>query len=303
MINDIDTNFVYVSSLLKRRYKDVYKRLTKLMDEMGIEWGEIENTKDIWVRDYMPIQLDENDFVLYQFDPDYLKYDPKNPESIQFPKRRTIPKEACEYLGIAYQETDLVLDGGNVTLCGDYVVMTNKVFSENGKPKNDVELVKRLCDTFGKEIIFIPWHCINPKDEYADIFGHSDGFFRWCGGNKVLMSNHHDFCSDEAEVQKNLIEKMGFKVSELRFNCENQNTDFNWAYVNYLQVGKKIIVPVFGIAEDNEALSVIKQANPDCEVRKLRMRDIANEGGALHCITWNVKLSKEQLEKESYNKQ
>ena len=39
--------------------------------------------------------------------------------------------EACLKLGIQYRETDIVIDGGNVVLCGDNVVMTDKVFTEN----------------------------------------------------------------------------------------------------------------------------------------------------------------------------
>lgn len=45
MIKDIDTNFVYVSSMLKKKFKGTYNSLTKLMDEMGIEWGEIQYQK------------------------------------------------------------------------------------------------------------------------------------------------------------------------------------------------------------------------------------------------------------------
>jgi hypothetical protein len=40
---------------------------------MDIEWGEIEGTKDIWIRDYMPIQLSDDKFLVYKYDPDYLK--------------------------------------------------------------------------------------------------------------------------------------------------------------------------------------------------------------------------------------
>ena len=52
----------------------------------------------------------------------------------------------------------------------------------------------------------------------------------------------------------------------------------------------KIIVPTFGIPEDKQALKYIRKANPGCVVRGFRMRDIAKEGGALHCITWNIKI-------------
>jgi agmatine/peptidylarginine deiminase len=54
-------------------------------------------------------------------------------------------------------------------------------------------------------------------------------------------------------------------------------------------VGSKIIVPTFGIPEDKQALKYVREANPGCVVRGFRMRDIAKNGGALHCITWNIK--------------
>jgi agmatine/peptidylarginine deiminase len=48
-------------------------------------------------------------------------------------------------------------------------------------------------------------------------------------------------------------------------------------------------VPTFGIPEDIQALRYIKKANPDSIVRGFRMKDIAKKGGALHCITWNIR--------------
>ena len=46
MIQDKDTNFVYVSDTLKRYYKDVFNRLTKLFDKIGISWAEIPYTNE-----------------------------------------------------------------------------------------------------------------------------------------------------------------------------------------------------------------------------------------------------------------
>ncbi len=33
----------------------------------------LPNTKDIWVRDFMPIQKDVKSFIGYEYNPDYLK--------------------------------------------------------------------------------------------------------------------------------------------------------------------------------------------------------------------------------------
>jgi agmatine/peptidylarginine deiminase len=138
-------------------------------------------------------------------------------------------------------------------------------------------------------VIIIPWHCIDPDDEYADVYGHSDGFIHWCGGNKVLMSNHREVDPEEAKEIKQIMERNGFDVREMLFDVKEQNLDWNWAYINYLQVGKKIIMPAFGIPEDEQALKYVQECNPDCEVRQIRMRDVAAKGGAMHCISWNIK--------------
>lgn len=71
--NDAWTDIVYVSDKLKDFHPALYRRLTALLDEMEIEWDELIGTKDIWLRDYMPIQIAEEIFLFYDYDPDYLK--------------------------------------------------------------------------------------------------------------------------------------------------------------------------------------------------------------------------------------
>ena len=62
-------------------------------------------------------------------------------------------------------------------LCGDNVVMTDKVFTENNRDKYDVDFLKQLEDTFGHKVIIIPWHATGTlEDEEADVYGHADGF-------------------------------------------------------------------------------------------------------------------------------
>lgn len=123
--HDRYTNFVYISDKLKEFYPDTYNRLTALFNDMGIDWGEIPYTEDIWVRDFMPIQIDDK-FLLYKYYPDYLDND-KDRRYI------TDVHKACDALGIKYCEVKHVLDGGNISFCGHYVVLTDKALSE-GSP-------------------------------------------------------------------------------------------------------------------------------------------------------------------------
>lgn len=282
MIKDRDTNIVYLADKLETRHPDFFNRFTRLLNEMKIKWALIPHTKDIWARDFMPIQLTCGEFLQYNYRPDYLQDE-------QFIHLQTDLTPICEAMNLTCKKTDIIIDGGNITLCGDKVVMTDKVFTENNKEKHDQDFKKRLEELLGHEIIIIPWHCINPEDEYADRFGHSDGFIHCYRDNRVLMSNHRDMDAEEAKQIRNTMESAGFHVTEMLYDVENPNSDWNWAYINYLQVGQNIIMPSFGIPEDKQALSYVKDANPDCEVRQIRMRDIAAEGGALHCLTWNIR--------------
>ena len=281
--NDTMTNFVYISDKLKEFYPRTYSRLTKLFDDMEIEWGEIEGTKDIWIRDYMPIQISSESFVVYNYNPDYLK-----DSGVEYiTDSQAIANRVLKHCN--KEHYDITLDGGNVVTCAGHMVLTDKVFTENGRKKYDPEFSNYISVVLNSEVIFLPWHCENPNDPNADVYGHADGFIHWTGDNRVLMSNHRDYCPVEADEIKRRLECVGFEVTEMLFDVPNPDKDYNWAYINYLEVGNKIIVPTFGIPEDKQALRYIKKANPDSIVRGFRMKDIAKKGGALHCITWNIR--------------
>lgn len=109
------------------------------------------------------------------------------------------------------------------------------------------------------------------------------------------MGNHGDIYPDEAAAIRKELESYGFEVTEMRFNdkVDSPNTDLNWAYINFLQVGNHIFMPAFGIDEDAIAKDYIKKSFPDTTIHPIEMPEIVKKGGALHCLTWNVYLPKE----------
>lgn len=48
-------------------------------------------------------------------------------------------------------------------------------------------------------------------------------------------------------------------------------------------------MPIFNIKEDAIAWQYINEAFPDCEIHQIEMAEVAEEGGALHCISWNIR--------------
>ncbi len=282
LLHDRDTNIVYLSSWLKDKkegHPEFYQRLKELLNQLGIEAKELKSTNDYWARDYMPIQLDENEFLRYHYYPHYLV----NIDDID---KITEVKNVLRGMGIRSRYTPLIIDGGNMVPCDQYIVMTDKVFTENRCKKGDKEFKVLLESELGHPVIIIPW-----KRHDDDVFGHSDGFIKWCGDNRVLMGNHGDNFPEEATKIRKTLEEYGFEVTEMRFKGKVSSPDYylNWAYINFLQVGKNIIMPIFNIEEDAIAQQYIQESFPDCDVHQIEMADIAKEGGALHCITWNIK--------------
>ena len=110
-ITDNDTNIVFISKWLKDELPSFFERFTNLMDEMGIQWSLLKATRDIWARDYMPVQLSEKEFIKYKYSPNYLHGDKEH---------ITDCEAACKALGINYRETDLIIDGGNITPCAEF---------------------------------------------------------------------------------------------------------------------------------------------------------------------------------------
>ena len=236
----------------------------------------------------MPIQLGENEFLRYRYYPDYLVKS-KNRKDVE---TITDATKVLRGMGISCRSTKQIIDGGNMVACGPYIVITDKVFTENGYNKGDSEYKALLESELGHPVIVIPW-----TSHEDDVYGHSDGFIKWCGDNRILMGNHGDCYPEEAAYIRRILESYGFEVTEMRFKgkVDTPCYDLNWAYINFLQVGKNIIMPKFNIEEDTIALKYIQNAFPDCIIRQIEMAEIAKEGGALHCISWNVYLPKSHV--------
>ncbi len=301
MITDNLTNTVYFSSQLPEKCPILNAHITEALHKRGVPFSYLHGTKDIWCRDYMPIQIDEGLYVFYEYSPDYLQdeigltlqtssenvFESNDllrllPLSLQkevhFDGLQPIPVEK-----IVFHRTkmDLVLDGGNVVKCGNKIVMTDKVFVEN-KYKSYEEVRQLLEEAFGCDIVFIPW-------DREDMCGHSDGIIHYIGDNRVLMTNYADFDKEYAKKYLRTLEKH-FEVVTLKYNVKRKHKR-SWAYINFLQVGNLILEPQLGIPEDEQALEQISDAMPHCEVIGIPALETVRRGGALNCISWNIKRS------------
>lgn len=279
MICDKDTNLVYLSPWLKDSFPDFFKRFTTLLDEHAISYILLPETNDLWCRDYMPIQIEDNSFIQYQYMPDYLLKKETDTKYI------TVPQKVCDALGYKCITTDIVLDGGNIVKAGNCVIMTNKIFSENPE-YNPKELVSELEALFKAEIVLLPW---DREEEY----GHSDGIIKAINSDTILMTNYYDYDKEIAEeIECSLREK--FNIVKLQYDVAKPDKR-NWCYINYLEVGDTIILPALQIEEDIQAFKQIKTLFPTKRILQIEASEVVAKGGALNCITWGCRNYKSTL--------
>ena len=272
MITNFETNKVLLAKgMTLHAYVNATKHLLEIMHNKEIEWVFLPFTSSqyhIWARDYMPVQVNKDKFVRFIYNPDYLK---DNPE--YKPNTSGILSE----LGVRVTDSDIIIDGGNVISCGEKVIMTDKIYRENPHYDHNL-LIDRLSQLLEAEIILMP-------EDYYDEYGYADGMVRYMGDGCVLLNNYCDF--DKA-LRKKLISalKPHFNISELHYDTY---TDKSWAYINFLQIGQHLFVPMLEGKLAEIASKQIAEAFPKCECFPVWDCDnIVREGGALNCCTWNI---------------
>lgn len=272
---------VYLSAILAEHYADTCKRLTDILYKHNIPVAFLDGTKDIWCRDYMPVQTPSGKLIQFKYDPSYLG-------GHEYSDSRSDVRHVDKVNNIYPIFSDINLDGGNVVMYGHKAIITDRIFSEN--PEWDKEkLINELSTLLECEIIIIPAY----KSEY-DFTGHADGMIRFVDSHMVIVNNlDQDFKYMKDAIVKAL-EKANLKYINFpwfEYKIKGNNDHAIGIYLNYLEVGNLIVMPVFGVPgnKDAEALAKLKEIFPNKIIETIDYNDVALTGGILNCTTWVLK--------------
>ena len=269
---------VFLSEILKEKYPDTCNKLISIFDKHQVKYSFLKATKDIWCRDYMPVQTPSGKLIQFTYNPSYLKGNKEWEES------RSDVKDVCRMNNINAEFSDINLDGGNVLIFDDRAIISDRIFSENPNRDKD-ELVKELGKQLECEIIIIP-------AEKDDMTGHADGMVRFVNRDTILGNNRADEYKYWREGMQKVIDKYGLTYIDIPFFAPKDSKHPLSAvgiYVNYLEVNNLIVLPVFGRDEDKLAVDIIQKTFPERVVETIDYNDVAYEGGLLNCTTWVVK--------------
>lgn len=263
---------LFFSSLLRtdRAYKSAADKLSAALDLYNIKYKFLSNTKDIWLRDFMPVKTGSGRYVSFRYDPGYLCGYP----GMKTVYRRDLSKQMM-LSGVTY--SDITLDGGNVVFSPSKqkAIISDRIFSENPEYGRR-ELIEKLEQLLEAEVIIIP-------SLKSDMTGHADGMVRFLDEDTVLGNDVPGKYTLEKRIAAVLtghgLKTVGFPY----FNSRGMSAE--GCYLNYLETDSHIFLPVF---DDERDAAVIRSAEAILpkKVVPVCVSEIGKLGGCLNCISW-----------------
>lgn len=277
MVTDSETDFLYLADSLPTRYPEFYHRFEKTLASCGVDFALLPNTRDVWAVDYMPVQVEANRFVRFTYNPSYL-------QTKKLLKTVSDVDRICNEIAIGTCKSDIVLDGGNVVKSTRRIIMTDRVFVDNPayERKRLITALHELLQV--DKLYFVP-------EQPGDFTGHADGMVRFVDENTVLINDYRQEDQRFRRAFEIAIHNTGLDYIKIPYNVygNRSHDQANGDYVNYLHMKNLVIVPAFGLAEDEVALRQLENVFTGQTVVPMDCNEIANDGGILNCITWNIK--------------
>lgn len=276
MIPDSKTNLLYLADTLPKKYSKFFYRFEEVLQKCKINFELLPHTKDVWAVDYMPIQINKNHFVQFVYNPSYL-------QKKKYRKTISDVNTICENINLKYIKSNIILDGGNLIKTTDKVIMTDRIFIDNPNYKRK-QLIKKLHELLQvNKLYFIP-------EQPKDITGHSDGMVRFIDENTVVIN---DYKKEKKWFQRAFeiaIHNTGLDYIKIPYNVYNNQSyeQANGVYINFLQMENAVIIPTFGIKEDDKTVKQFESLFKGQTIATVNSNEIANDGGVLNCITWNI---------------
>lgn len=262
-------------------------------DRLPIRWENVRfihlRTDDIWVRDHGPIigidPYGNRVAVDAIFDP--LETYPQADDD-------TMPARWGATANMDVHALDLHMEGGNMWSDGaGTLIMSREIIERHaalGMSAADVEAVLHRWFDYEK-LILTPYL-------WREETKHVDLLIKLVDARTVLVgastpAGNRAPLRETAELFRRETNARGdrYRVIELPTPDGYLNAGVYpvWrSYTNALTVNGRVLVPVFGIRQDAEALAIYRAAMPGCEILPIPCAAAANGGGGVHCLTKEV---------------
>lgn len=206
---------------------------------------------------------------------------------------------------------DLVLEGGSLECDGRGTILTTSecLLSKNrNEHLTKIQIEQQLKENFGAERIFWLNHGYLAGD---DTDSHIDTLARFCDEKTIAYVGCEDTEEEHYEVLQQMKKELQqfsdfegnpYKLIEVPLPDACFDEDGNRlpaTYVNFTVINEAVLVPVYGVSQDEKAMEIIQECFPNRKLIGVNCRVLIEQHGSLHCVTMQypeqVKLNKKIL--------
>lgn len=241
---------------------------------------------DAWMRDSGPTFLINQQGrvagVDWLFNCWGYKYDPWHNDD-------AVAAAILQHLNTPRYLAPLVMEGGSLHTDGDGTLLTTSqcLLHPNRNPRLSQQDIEQLLRAYlGVEKIV--WLAGDARDDETD--GHVDNVACFSAPGQVLLMTDDD--DPSLRENRRLLEKAhdargrSFDIIALpRPQVGENGVDFLASYINFYFTNGGIVMPSFGVKQDDRARAIIAELFPRRKVVQVPSTDIVRGGGGIHCIT------------------
>ncbi len=199
----------------------------------------------------------------------------------------------CGGMGIAEYVSELILEGGAITVDGDGTLITTEsvLLNANRNPSWSVTQIEvELSTMLGVDkVIWLAESTV--PDPYTD--GHVDGICAFVAPGRVLLhmtadasDPNHAVCVAARDRLRAARDSAGRALEIIELPLAKSH-----AHINFYLPNGGVVVPISGTAsEDDAALGVLRDVYPDRKVVGVKWHPLGLSagGGGVHCVTQQV---------------
>ena len=294
-LKEARSNFVAIVEAIKKYEKvllicaDVKEAQSYFANGDNIEFVEYKSD-DTWARDISAISVEEDgEVVLYDF-----RFNAWGGK-FEYAKDDALTRSLAQYYPYKVRFIDFILEGGGIETNGKGVLLTTAacMLNPNRNALDAETITQKLKEFFDLDEVLYLHHGYLAGD---DTDSHIDTLARFVDERTIMYIK----CDDEADEHYEELAKMeseleaiaqahSFRLIPLPF-CDPiyyANERLPATYANFLILNGAVLVPVYGVRQDEEALQVFREFFTDRDVIAVDCSVLIRQHGSLHCVTMN----------------
>ncbi|WP_455757484.1 agmatine deiminase family protein [Sulfurimonas sp.] len=248
-------------------------------------------TNDTWARDCSALCIEE-DSEIKLLDFTFNAWGDKFKANKDDDMSKAISKHYSKEL----LSLDFVLEGGAVESNGDGVILTTSTcqLNPNRNPElNSIEITKKINNYLGSTEILYLEHGYLAGD---DTDSHIDTLARFIDEKTIMYvtcadkkDEHYQELKLMEEELQSISKKHNFELISLPFPhaIYEDKKRLPATYANFLFVNGAVLVPTYGVEEDELALNIFRQTFKDRDIVAINCSTLIKQHGSLHCVTMN----------------